>query len=140
MKVSPLTVTVVSLSSLTIFLLPLIALLLSYDAIVGEHERGTLALLLAYPVARWQVIVGKFLGHVTILALATVAGLWRSGCRFGGYVERGAGGVGRVRRPDRLLDPAWRGVHRDRLSRQRAGARPRHGGRACDRGLAVVRH
>lgn len=78
-KVSSLTVTVVSLSSLTIFLLPLIALLLSYDAIVGEHERGTLALLLAYPVARWQVIVGKFLGHVTTLALATVAGYGAAG-------------------------------------------------------------
>ena len=35
-KVSELGVTIVSLSSLTIFLVPLIALLLSYDAIVGE--------------------------------------------------------------------------------------------------------
>ena len=83
-KVSPLTVTIVSLSSLTIFLLPLIALLLSYDAIVGEIERGTMALLLAYPVARWQVIVGKFLGHVTIArlrdsgsAMAQRVPLWR---------------------------------------------------------------
>ncbi len=61
---SALDVIVVSLSSLTIFLLPLIALLLSHDAIVGEAERGTLLLLLGYPVARWQVIVGKFLGHL----------------------------------------------------------------------------
>ena len=37
---SPLEVTVVSLSSLTIFLVPLIALLLSHDAIVGERDRG----------------------------------------------------------------------------------------------------
>ena len=49
---SPLDVMVVSLSSLTIFLIPLIALLLSHDAIVGESERGTLLLLLAYPVRR----------------------------------------------------------------------------------------
>ena len=42
--------TVVSLASLTVFLVPLIALLLAYDAIVGEAERGTLLLLLAYPV------------------------------------------------------------------------------------------
>ena len=48
-KVSALAVTIVSLSSLTIFLVPLIALLLSYDAIVGEVDRGTMALLLAYP-------------------------------------------------------------------------------------------
>jgi Cu-processing system permease protein len=73
-KVSPLAVTVVSLSSLTIFLLPLIALLLSYDAIVGEIDRGTMALLLAYPVSRRQVILGKFLGHIAILAIATTIG------------------------------------------------------------------
>lgn len=74
LKVDPLTVTVVSLSSLSIFLVPLIAMLLSYDAIVGEIERGTMALLLSYPVARWQVIVGKFCGHLAILALATTGG------------------------------------------------------------------
>ena len=70
----PLAVVVVSLARLTIFLLPLIALLLSFDAVVGEVERGTLLLLLAYPLARWQMIVGKFTGHLTILALATVLG------------------------------------------------------------------
>ena len=64
----------VSLASLTIFLLPLIALLLSFDAVVGEAERGTLLLLLAYPVARWQVVLGKFAGHLAILLLATVFG------------------------------------------------------------------
>lgn len=73
-KTSPLAVTVVSLSSLSIFLVPLIALLLSYDAIVGEVDRGTMALLLSYPVARHEVIVGKYLGHLGILALATVLG------------------------------------------------------------------
>lgn len=72
--VDPLAVVVVSLSSLTIFLLPLIALLLSFDTVVGEQERGTLILLLAYPVARWEVVVGKFLGHTAILAVATVVG------------------------------------------------------------------
>ena len=64
----------VSLSSLSIFLVPLIAMLLAYDAIVGEADRGTLALLLSYPVARWQVMAGKFAGHLVILALATGAG------------------------------------------------------------------
>lgn len=73
-KVNPLTVTVVSLSSLSIFLIPLIAMLLSYDAIVGEVDRGTMALLLSYPISRGQVMAGKFLGHLAILALATVAG------------------------------------------------------------------
>ena len=73
-KASGLAVTIVSLSSLTIFLVPLIALLLSYDAIVGEVDRGTMALLLAYPVARWQVVIGKFAGHLAILGFAIAVG------------------------------------------------------------------
>jgi len=67
-------VVVVSLSSLSVFLLPLIALLLSHDAVVGEAERGTLLLLLTYPLARWHVLMGKFLGYVAILGLATLLG------------------------------------------------------------------
>ncbi|MBI5130573.1 MAG: ABC transporter permease [Rhodopseudomonas palustris] len=67
-------VVIVSLSSLTIFLLPLIALLISHDAIIGEMERGTMILLLSYPIARTHVILGKFLGHVTILGFATLVG------------------------------------------------------------------
>lgn len=72
--VSTLAVTIVSLSSLTIFLVPLIALLMSYDAIVGEAERGTMMLLLSYPVARWHILVGKFVGHSALLAVATALG------------------------------------------------------------------
>lgn len=67
-------VVIVSLSSLTIFLVPLIALLISHDAIVGEIERGTMLLLLSYPVARWQVLIGKFVGHLAILGFATFVG------------------------------------------------------------------
>jgi len=77
--VGALEVTVVSLASLTIFLVPLIALLLSYDAIVGEAERGTLLLLLAYPVERWQIVLGKFLGHSAVLAFATCLGYGAAG-------------------------------------------------------------
>ena len=73
-KASALSVTVVSLSSLSVYLLPLIALMLAYDALVGELERGTLQLLLSYPVARWQVVLGKFLGHAALLALAILLG------------------------------------------------------------------
>lgn len=77
--VRALDVVIVSLSSLTIFLLPLIALLISHDAIVGEMERGTMLLLLSYPVARWQVLLGKFVGHLSILAFATLLGYGAAG-------------------------------------------------------------
>lgn len=76
---SPLAVTVISLASLTVFLLPLMALMLAFDAVVGEAERGTLLLLLSYPVRRWQVIAGKFLGHTALLLVATVAGYGGAG-------------------------------------------------------------
>jgi len=71
---SPIEVVLASLASLSVFLLPLIALLLGHDAIAGEAERGTLLLMLAYPVMRWQLLAGKFLGHTAILALAVVLG------------------------------------------------------------------
>ena len=73
-KAGVLDIATASLSSLTVYLLPLIALMLAFDAFVGEAERGTLLLLLAYPVARWQVVLGKFLGHTIILALAILVG------------------------------------------------------------------
>lgn len=78
-----LTVTIVSLSSLSIYLLPLIALLLGFDAIVGEKERGTLLLMLSYPVSRWQVVLGKFLGHAAILAFATTIGFGSAAVAIG---------------------------------------------------------
>ena len=94
--VSPLSVIIVSLSSLTIFLVPLIALLISYDAIAGDIERGTMGLLLSYPVTRREVIAGKFLGHLAILAIATVIGYGAAGVALaitGGEVEAGAWGA-----------------------------------------------
>ncbi|MGI9499925.1 MAG: ABC transporter permease subunit [Geminicoccaceae bacterium] len=72
--VDRLTAVSISLVSLSIYLLPLIALLLAHDSIAGEQERGTLLLLLTYPMARWQLIAGKFLGHSLVLALATGVG------------------------------------------------------------------
>jgi len=63
-----------SLATLSVYLVPLIALLLAFDAIAGEIERGTLALTLSYPAARAALILGKFLAHLAALALALAAG------------------------------------------------------------------
>jgi Cu-processing system permease protein len=76
---SSLSTTVVSLSSLAIFLIPLIALILSYDTIVGEEEQGTLILLLTYPLQRSQLMAGKFIGHASIMALSTLIGFGSAG-------------------------------------------------------------
>jgi Cu-processing system permease protein len=67
-------VTIASLVSLVIYLVPLIAMILGYDAIVGEKERGSLDLLLSMPITRFEILLGKFLGLSAALACATALG------------------------------------------------------------------
>lgn len=67
-------VTITSLVSLVIYLLPLIALLLGFDAIVGERERGSLDLLLTQPITRFELLLGKYLGLAAALSLSTLTG------------------------------------------------------------------
>ncbi len=69
-----LSVTVASLTSLAVYLVPLVALLMSFDAIAGEVERGTLPLLLTYPGHRFELLLGKLVAHLAVLTLAIVAG------------------------------------------------------------------
>jgi len=76
--ITSLSTTVASLASLAVFLIPLIALLLSYDSFVGEQESGTLLLLLTYPLSKTQLLLGKFLGQGGIIALATLLGFGAS--------------------------------------------------------------
>ena len=66
--------TIASLVSLVIYLIPLIALLLGFDAVVGERERGSLDLLLALPITRLELLLGKYLGLAAALTLSTLAG------------------------------------------------------------------
>ncbi len=77
--VDRLSVTVASLTSLAVYLVPLVALLMSFDAVAGEAERGTLPLLLTYPGARVEILVGKLLAHLGVLVLAVVAGYGLAG-------------------------------------------------------------
>ncbi len=74
LAIASLSTTVASLASLAVFLIPLIALLLSYDSFVGEQESGTLLLLLTYPLSKSQLLLGKFIGQGSIIALATLLG------------------------------------------------------------------
>lgn len=69
-----LSVIVASLTSLAVYLVPLVALLMSFDAVAGEVERGTLPLLLTYPVSRPEVLLGKLAAHLAILTLAVIVG------------------------------------------------------------------
>ncbi len=47
--------------------LSLVALIFAYDGIVGERERGTLRLVLAYPVRRGQLLLAKYISAMVCL-------------------------------------------------------------------------
>jgi ABC-type transport system involved in multi-copper enzyme maturation permease subunit len=51
------------------------AVVLSYDAISGERERGTLRLLLSNPISKATILIGKYLGVLSCLIIALLAGL-----------------------------------------------------------------
>lgn len=53
----------------------LVAFLFSYDAVSGERAAGTLRLVLAQPVRRSSVLLGKALGRGVLFALVVLAGL-----------------------------------------------------------------
>jgi Cu-processing system permease protein len=63
--------TAASLVNLVLLVVPLMGLTLGAATLAGERERGTLATLLAQPVTRLEVLLGKYLG----LALALTAAL-----------------------------------------------------------------
>lgn len=95
-KTSRLVVTVASLATLSVYLVPLIALLLAFDAIAGEIERGTLPLLLASPASRLSVMLGKFIGHLTIVALAIIVGYGLAGTAVTGLSGTDLEGIGHL--------------------------------------------
>ena len=64
-----------SLVTLVSLFIPLVALVLGHDAIVGERERNTLGLLLSLPVSRFEVVIAKFLGRLLALFFAIAIGL-----------------------------------------------------------------
>ena len=55
--------------------LSLMALLFTFEAIVGEKERGTLKLVMAQSLPRHTLLLGKFLGAMLVLTLVMVLGV-----------------------------------------------------------------
>ncbi|GAA0206122.1 ABC transporter permease subunit [Halobaculum roseum] len=54
----------------TVFMIPLIGLLIAYDTLAGEREDGSLRLLLGLPNARHNAVLGKFIGRTGVIAVA----------------------------------------------------------------------
>ncbi|MBS3748330.1 MAG: ABC transporter permease [Candidatus Thermoplasmatota archaeon] len=75
--------TIAGMMSLVQYLIPIIALMLSYGAVVGEIERGSMSAFLSLPVKRFEIILGKFLGLSSVLAVSIIAGFGIAGIIIG---------------------------------------------------------
>jgi ABC-2 type transport system permease protein len=63
-----------SLSGPVAVFVPLIAVVVSYNALAGERESGSLKLLLSLPHSREDAVTGKLAGRSAVVAVATVVG------------------------------------------------------------------
>jgi ABC-2 type transport system permease protein len=64
------------------FLIPLMAIGLGFDAVNGEHNRRTLSRILAQPIYRDALLIGKFLAGFVTLGIS-LAALWLLVIGFG---------------------------------------------------------
>ena len=71
--------TTATLMNLCLLLSPLVAVVMGAALIAGEQERGTLEHLLAQPLTRVELLLGKYCGLLAALSAATVAGFVPAG-------------------------------------------------------------
>lgn len=71
--------TAASLVNLVLLIVPLMSLTLGAATLAGERERGTLETLLAQPLGRAEVLIGKFLGLAVALLAALATGYGTTG-------------------------------------------------------------
>ncbi len=72
-------VTVVTLISMAVMLVPIIAVMLGYASISGECESGSMGILLSYPLRRVEVLAGKILGLGLVIVVSTILGFGGAG-------------------------------------------------------------
>lgn len=82
--------TAAGLLNLIMLVVPLMALTAGASSIAGERERGTLLYLLAQPVSRTQVLLGKYIGLAAALVCSLCVGFGVSAA----VLARRTGGVG----------------------------------------------
>jgi len=76
--------TAASLVNLVLLVVPLMALTIGADSLVSEREQGTLPYLLAQPVSRAEVLLGKYLGLAASVLGALALGFGLSGMVIAG--------------------------------------------------------
>jgi len=75
--------TVMGLRELVKYLIPIISLMLGYATIIREVETGSMNSLLSYPIKRYEIILGKFLGLGFVLSFCIFIGFGISGIIIG---------------------------------------------------------
>ena len=78
-----LTITIAGMSAIVQYLISIIALMLGYNAIVGEIEKGSMSSLLLSPAKRIEVLIGKFLGLGSVLSFTILVGFGIAGIIIG---------------------------------------------------------
>jgi len=63
-----------TLTQITRLLIPLTGIVVSYAALVGERESGTMKLLLALPHSRLSIVLGKLIGRSGVVAVPVLLG------------------------------------------------------------------
>jgi Cu-processing system permease protein len=71
--------TVTSLVNLVLLFVPLIGLMFGATSLAGERETGVLGYLLAQPVTRMEVLLGKYSGMAAALFLSLLLGFGAAG-------------------------------------------------------------
>jgi len=76
-------VTIALMMSIVTLLVPIIALMLGYAAIVGEIEKGSMNIMISLPVSRLQIVIGKLLGLGGVLSFTILVGFGIAGIIIG---------------------------------------------------------
>jgi len=82
-KMGEMSMTVSTLSSISSMLIPVIAIMLGYATISGEAESGAISVVLASPVRRVEVLLGKYLGLGSVICFSVLVGYGISGILIG---------------------------------------------------------
>jgi Cu-processing system permease protein len=78
-RIGEMDVTVSALIGISSMLVPIISIMLGYATISGEAESGALSVVLACPVRRIEVLLGKLVGLGSVICLSILAGFGISG-------------------------------------------------------------
>jgi len=76
-------ITVALMMSIVQLLVPIIALMLGYAAIVGEVEKGSMNMMISLPINRLQIVIGKLMGLGGVLSFTILVGFGIAGVVIG---------------------------------------------------------